>query len=43
MLAGLPRDLLDDLRDAGVGEFIHVRSDAHAVLSKLAASKGVAL
>jgi len=43
MLAGLPRNQVDDLREAGVDEFIHVRSDAHAVLSKLAASKGVAL
>ncbi len=43
MLAGMPRDLVDDLQQAGVDAFIHVRSDLHAVLSELAASKGVAL
>ena len=43
ILAGQPGDLADALRDAGVDQFIHVRSDAHAVLRELAASKGVAL
>ena len=43
LLAGMPKDLADDLKAAGVAEFINVRSDAHAVLSELATSKGVAL
>lgn len=43
LLAGLPRDLADALREAGVDEFIHLRSDCHAVLSELARTKGVAL
>ena len=34
---------LDDLAAAGVDQFIHVRSDLHAVLGDLARSKGVAL
>ena len=33
LLAGLPKDLVADLRTAGVDDFIHVRSDAHAALS----------
>ncbi len=43
ILAGLPQDLVASLRTAGVDEFIHVRSDAHAVLGALARSKGVRL
>jgi len=43
ILAGLPQDLVAALKAAGVDEFIHVRSDAHAVLSALARSKGVSL
>jgi len=43
ILAGLPADLVDELRTAGVDEFIHVRSDCHTVLSDLARTKGVSL
>jgi methylmalonyl-CoA mutase len=43
LLAGAPGDHADAWRAAGVDEFINVRSDAHAVLSSLAASMGVAL
>jgi len=43
LLAGLPADLEDALQAAGVDQFIHVRSDCHAVLSDLARTKGVAL
>lgn len=43
ILAGLPADLIVALKAAGVDEFIHVRSDAHAVLGALARSKGVSL
>jgi methylmalonyl-CoA mutase len=43
ILAGSPADLIATLKAAGVDEFIQVRSDAHAVLSALARSKGVAL
>jgi methylmalonyl-CoA mutase len=41
ILAGLPGDLVAPLRTAGVDEFIHVRSDAHAVLCALARRQGV--
>jgi methylmalonyl-CoA mutase len=43
ILAGQPAELVDELRSAGVDLFIHLRADAHAVLSELAASKGVSL
>lgn len=43
ILAGQPADLVDELRAAGVDVFIHLGADAHAVLSELAASKGVSL
>ncbi len=43
IVAGQPTDLVDALREAGVDVFIHLRADAHAVLSDLAASKGVSL
>ncbi|MEZ4386704.1 MAG: acyl-CoA mutase large subunit family protein [Candidatus Krumholzibacteriia bacterium] len=43
LLAGAPGDHADEWRQAGVDEFINVRSDAHAVLRSLASSKGVAL
>ncbi|MDY0109099.1 MAG: methylmalonyl-CoA mutase family protein [Candidatus Krumholzibacteria bacterium] len=43
ILAGQPGELEAELRAAGVDQFIHLRSDAHAVLSELATSKGVAL
>lgn len=43
ILAGAPGDQADTLAEAGVDEFIHLRSDAHAVLTTLAESKGVAL
>jgi methylmalonyl-CoA mutase len=43
ILAGLPTDLVPALKAAGVDEFIHVRTDAWAVLAKLARSKGVSL
>ncbi len=43
ILAGKPKDMIDELNAAGVGVFVHARCDAHAVLTKLARSKGVAL
>lgn len=43
ILAGLPKDLTESLTAAGVDQFIHLRSDAHAVLSELARNQGVAL
>ncbi|MDD5720671.1 MAG: methylmalonyl-CoA mutase, partial [Candidatus Krumholzibacteria bacterium] len=43
ILAGQPGEREAELRAAGVDQFIHLRSDAHAVLSELATSKGVAL
>lgn len=43
ILAGLPAELADALRNAGVDEFIHVRSDALATLRDLARRKGVSL
>jgi methylmalonyl-CoA mutase len=43
LLAGMPQDIADELRTAGVDDFIHVRSDCLAVLTELARSKGVAL
>lgn len=43
LLAGAPGDDADALKEAGLAGFINMRSDAHAELSKLAESKGVAL
>jgi len=43
LLAGQPGELEAELRAAGVDGFIHLRTDAHAVLGELAASKGVTL
>jgi methylmalonyl-CoA mutase len=43
ILAGAAGDLEEALAAAGVDQFISVRSDCHAVLRELAASKGVAL
>ena len=43
ILAGMPTDLADALRAAGVDEFIHVRSDALTTLRGLARRKGVSL
>jgi len=43
ILAGQPADLVEELQAAGVDHFISLRSDAHAVLSELARSKGVSL
>jgi len=43
LMAGAPGDNADALAEAGVDGFINMRSDAHAELTKLAASKGVAL
>jgi methylmalonyl-CoA mutase len=43
VLAGLPKDLAETFKAAGVDEFIHVRSDVHASLSGVAARIGVAL
>lgn len=43
LLAGMPKDIADELTAVGVEDMIHVRSDVHAVLSKLAESKGVVL
>ena len=40
LLAGLPAELADELKRAGVDDFIHVRSDLHAVLSELAGARG---
>ncbi|MBD3219621.1 methylmalonyl-CoA mutase, partial [bacterium] len=43
ILAGAPGDLEPALTDAGVDTFISIRSDCHAVLRDLAASKEVTL
>ncbi|HOX25503.1 MAG TPA: acyl-CoA mutase large subunit family protein [Candidatus Krumholzibacteria bacterium] len=43
VVAGQPGDLVASLDAAGVDQYIHVRADAHAVLSDLARSKGVEL
>jgi len=43
LLAGMPKAMADELKAAGLNDFIHARCDAHQVLSELAASKGVAL
>ena len=41
IVAGYPRDQIDALRAAGVQEFIHLQSDAFAVLNDLARRLGV--
>lgn len=41
VLAGYPRDHVEAFRQAGIDEFIHVRSDVHATLVALAARIGV--
>lgn len=43
VVAGLPKEHLEAFKAAGVVEFIHVRSDAHAVLSGIARKIGVEL
>ncbi len=43
LIAGQPEALVAALREAGADEFIHLRSDVHAVLTTLAGSKGVTL
>lgn len=41
VVAGFPKDHIDAFRQAGVDEFIHVRSDVHATLAALAQKVGV--
>lgn len=41
ILAGMPKDILDDLKAAGVDEFIHLKSDVLASLEGLADTIGV--
>ena len=41
LVAGLLKDQAEAFKAAGVDEFIHVRSDVHAVLSGLAKTMGV--
>jgi methylmalonyl-CoA mutase len=41
LVAGLPKDHVEAFKAAGVDDFIHVKSDVHAVLSGLAKGLGV--
>ena len=41
LVAGLLKEQADTFKAAGVDDFIHVRSDVHAVLSGLAKTMGV--
>ena len=41
VLAGMPKEIVDDLKAAGVDEFIHIRSDVLASLTGLADTLGV--
>ena len=43
VVAGLPKDHVDAFKAAGVDEFIHVRSDVHAMLAALRPEVGVML
>jgi methylmalonyl-CoA mutase len=43
LVAGLLKDHADDFKAAGVDDFVHIRSDVHAVLSGLAKGLGVNL
>ncbi len=43
VVAGLPKEHVEAFKAAGVDEFIHVRSDVHAVLSGVAGRIGVEL
>jgi methylmalonyl-CoA mutase len=43
LVAGNPKEAVDDLRRAGVDEFIHVRSDAAAVLTALVTRLGITI
>jgi len=41
IVAGYPKDHIEAFKEAGVKEFIHVKSDCYAILKKLAESMGV--
>jgi methylmalonyl-CoA mutase len=41
VVAGFPKDHIEPFKQAGIDEFIHVRSDVHATLAALAQKVGV--
>lgn len=43
ILAGLPKDYVEQFRDAGVDEFIHVKANIYEVLNKLMTELGIGM